>query len=104
MDIDEMGYLSDNPMQSEKCALCERESGLTFHHLIPRKCHTNKWFRKNFSREEMKTRGIYVCRICHSFIHKQFSAKYLGRDLNTLEALLQNEIIDKYVNWAKKQH
>jgi hypothetical protein len=50
----------------------------------------------------MKERGIDICRRCHSFIHKKFSEKYLGRELNTLEKLEQNEIIKAYLKWAKK--
>ena len=51
----------------------------------------------------MQHRGIYVCRSCHSFIHKQFSEKTLGKDLNTLEKLSQNQIIQTYVLWAQKR-
>lgn len=103
MEIDDQGYISGNPNPVAKCALCELERPLTFHHLIPRKNHKNKWFKQKFTMEEMKTRGIMVCRRCHSFIHRQFSNKRLGRELNTLEALLDNEVIEKYVKWARKQ-
>ncbi len=51
----------------------------------------------------MRERGIDICRKCHSFLHKQFSEKELGRELNTLEAINNNEQIKKYVAWAKKQ-
>jgi len=85
------------------CQLCGSDQQITFHHLIPRTCHRNKWFRKNFSREEMRTRGIDVCRPCHSFIHKQFSEKHLGRALNTLELLLAEPVISTYVNWARQR-
>lgn len=52
----------------------------------------------------MQERGIDVCRKCHSFIHHKFSEKYLGRELNTLEKLLEDDIIGKYLNWARKNH
>ena len=86
------------------CAICGTSHMITFHHLIPKTCHRNKWFQKNFSKAEMKHNGIDVCRRCHSFIHKKFSEKTLGRELNTLEKLLENEEIAKYRVWAKKQH
>ncbi|WP_246119318.1 hypothetical protein [Aliikangiella coralliicola] len=76
---------------------------LTFHHLIPKSCHSNKWFKKNFTKEEMTNRGIVVCRKCHSFIHRQFSEKELGRDFNTLDKLMENETIKNYIPWAIKQ-
>ncbi|MGD8583580.1 MAG: hypothetical protein PVG12_01675 [Gammaproteobacteria bacterium] len=87
---------------SKECTLCGSERSITFHHLIPRSCHRNKWFKKNFDKADMKERGIDICRRCHSFIHKKFSEKYLGRELNTLEKLEQNEIIKAYLKWAKK--
>ena len=83
--------------------MCEREKRLTFHHLIPRRCHSNKWFRKNFEKEDMHTRGIDLCTQCHQYIHSIFSEKELGRYYNTLEALLADEKVAKYVEWAKKQ-
>ncbi|OUS27593.1 hypothetical protein A9Q99_14210 [Gammaproteobacteria bacterium 45_16_T64] len=88
---------------SEQCSLCGTSQLITFHHLIPKTCHSNKWFKKNFTRDEMRGNGIDVCRQCHSFIHKQFSEKELGRYLNTLALLQGNEVIAKYVGWAKKR-
>ena len=88
---------------NKQCALCGSERSMTFHHLIPRSCHRNKWFRKNFDKTDMKERGIDICRRCHSFIHKKFSGKILGRQLNTLEKILENETIMTHVRWARKQ-
>ena len=66
---------------------------------------TQRWlfFRKNFEKSDMKERGIAVCRKCHSFLHKQFSEKYLGRELNTLEKILENETVQNYARWARKR-
>jgi hypothetical protein len=86
-----------------ECALCGHDCELTFHHLIPRRCHSNKWFRKNFSREEMRTRGINVCRPCHRMIHRSHAEKELGRTYNTLAALLESEPVATYVEWARKK-
>ena len=89
---------------NKRCELCGRDHLITFHHLIPRSCHRNKWFRKNFELKDMRERGIDICRKCHSFIHRKFSEKQLGRELNTLEKIRQNEIVTRYVKWARKQH
>ena len=43
-----------------KCELCGRENELNFHHLIPTSQHTNKWFRKNYTYEQLQE-GIYIC-------------------------------------------
>ncbi|GLS25779.1 hypothetical protein GCM10007877_14930 [Marinibactrum halimedae] len=86
---------------SERCELCESEHFLTFHHLIPKTCHGNKWFKKHFDKQDMRERGVYLCRRCHSFVHKKFPEKYLGRHLNTLEKLKANDVIMTYVQWVK---
>jgi len=83
---------------STKCLLCEKESPLTFHHLIPKKCHTKKWFRKRSTRQEIGRRGIDICSYCHQYIHKLYSEKELGRDFNTLEKLLADEQLQAYLD------
>lgn len=85
----------------DNCALCGRLRSLTFHHLIPRTCHSNKWFKKNFSREEMHSRGIDLCRDCHLFLHKQFGEKELGRSYNSLDLLLAEEKVQRFVRWVR---
>ncbi|MCP4346464.1 MAG: hypothetical protein GY795_13165 [Desulfobacterales bacterium] len=89
--------------KKNNCSLCGREAILTFHHLIPRACHTNKWFKKNYSREELKGRGIDVCHDCHNFIHSQFGEKELGKSYNTRETLLKTEEVRKFVKWVRKK-
>jgi hypothetical protein len=86
------------------CEICERENlKLQFHHLIPKKYHSKKSAKKVFTVEEMKTRGIMVCKLCHKTIHKFFNHKKLAFELNTLEALLNTEKIKKHKEWAQKQ-
>lgn len=85
------------------CALCQREQWLTFHHLIPRACHKRGWFQRHFSKEDMQSRGIDICRTCHSFIHKLYDEKQLGQCFNTIDALLKDEKIQHFLHWAKRQ-
>jgi hypothetical protein len=66
-------------------------------------CHTNKWFKKRFSRTEMGHRTVTLCYDCHDYIHVIFGEKELGRHYNTLEALLADEKVGKFVNWANRQ-
>lgn len=86
------------------CELCGANPADSKHHLIPRMCHTNKWFRKNFTREEMQA-GIMVCRSCHSAINATFPGnqqKTLGKQFCTLEKLLEHPRIAAHVEWARK--
>ena len=85
-----------------RCALCNRQAKLTFHHFIPRTLHTNKWFQKNFTREQMAA-GMDVCRECHSAIHRFIDEKELGRTYNTRERLLKHPEVQKFIQWVRKQ-
>ena len=90
---------------SNRCDLCQREvkRGTTEHHLIPRAMHSNKWFKKRYSREQMR-RTVPLCRDCHRAVHNLVpSEKQLGRELNTIEALLAHPEIAKFVGWIAKQ-
>jgi len=87
----------------DPCALCGRNRELTFHHLIPRTCHSNQWFLKRYSRHEMRQRGTMVCRPCHTFIHQQYGEKELGRRFNTLETLQAEPVVQRFVAWTRRQ-
>ena len=87
---------------NKTCVLCGSEHFITFHHLIPKSCHRNKWFRKNFDKDDMTERGIDICRRCHSYLHKKFPDKMLGRELNTREKIVTNETMRNYLAWARK--
>ena len=87
------------------CVLCGRRPkvGTTEHHLIPRQCHSNKWFKKRFTRRQMET-TISVCRACHNAIHRFIpNHKDLARHYNTMEKLLSNEELAAFVVWVRKQ-
>jgi hypothetical protein len=88
-----------------RCELCGRltKRGTTEHHLIPRTCHSNKWFKKRYSREELN-QTLSVCRDCHRVIHDLIpDEKQLGRHFNSVDLLLENEEIAKFVAWIRKQ-
>jgi hypothetical protein len=87
------------------CELCGRAGkSLTFHHLIPRHCHRKRRFRKRFAVDEMRDRGLWLCRGCHGGIHDLIEdEKDLGWNYNTKELLLAHEGVSKHVEWVKKQ-
>ena len=87
----------------EECELCEREKPLTFHHLIPKINHSKNKFQRLFTKLEMNTRGIDVCKDCHSTIHRLIDNKTLGLEYNTKELLLAHEGVAKFVKWVKGQ-
>ena len=87
------------------CELCRRQkTNLSFHHLIPQTVHGNAWFRKKFSREQMRTRGLNLCRECHHAVHEFIpNEKELGRNYNTRELLLSHEKIANHVKWISRR-
>jgi hypothetical protein len=88
-----------------RCDLCGRahKRGTTEHHLIPRSCHANKWFKKRFTREQMRA-TINLCRDCHHAIHRFIpDEKELGRHFNTVEALREHLQLKRFLEWVKKQ-
>ena len=86
------------------CELCGRSVALTFHHLIPKKVHRRPRFQKRHERTEMRSRGLYLCRLCHSGIHDLIPDEaQLGESYNTREQLMAHEGIARHVAWAAKQ-
>lgn len=84
------------------CEMCEYEYATSFHHLIPRALHSNKWFKKRFTREQMR-QGIEVCSGCHQTIHRFIPEKQLGRHFYTFELLKSHEEIAKYIQWRRSK-
>ena len=85
------------------CSLCKFDCGkYTEHHLIPKTVHSNKWFKKRYTREQMHEK-IPVCRECHHAIHDLIpKEKDLGRKFNTIQELKKNDKIKKYLKWKKE--
>ena len=89
--------------QTMLCELCRREEAHNFHHFIPRTLHSNKWFKKRYSREEMK-QGMDVCKPCHKAIHDLIpDEKELGRSFNTREKLVAHPQLGKFVRWKRRR-
>lgn len=85
-----------------ECVFCKRKCRLTFHHLIPRKVHRRAHFKKHFSKQALN-RGVAICRQCHSGIHKQYDEMTLAKNLNTPEALVADEVLQRHFEWVAKQ-
>ena len=83
------------------CELCETGIVHNFHHFIPKTLHSNKWFKKRYTHEEM-AQGLNLCKDCHHTIHDiEPKEKRLGRLFNTKEKLLSHPKISAYVKWKK---
>jgi 5-methylcytosine-specific restriction endonuclease McrA len=101
-----MGYRTRQEIKEKRtglCELCSRDRYLTFHHLIPRALHGKKRYRKNYTLEEMRSQGLFLCKLCHDGIHDLLTEKELGESFNTKEQLLTHEGVAKHLVWVRKQ-
>lgn len=88
--------------ESDVCPFCKRRVELTFHHLIPKKVHRRQFFKKKYSRQELR-QGLEVCRLCHDGIHDLFDEMKLAKELRTYEALVEHEAFRRHFSWVAKQ-
>lgn len=86
----------------DACPCCFRRVALTFHHLIPRKVHRRARFKKHFERETLNE-GVYICRKCHTGIHKAYDQMTLANDFRTLKDILEDEALQRHFDWVGKQ-
>lgn len=85
-----------------QCNICNRDRELTFHHFIPRSLHNRKYYRKKYSREEIKSYGCAICWDCHSFIHNLFDETDLGKEYNSLEKILEHKKVKDFIGKRRK--
>lgn len=73
------------------CPLCLREldENPDKHHLIP----------KTFKGSDTVT----IHRVCHRAIHATFTERELLHHYNTIDKLLESDIMRKFVDWVKKK-
>ncbi len=83
------------------CQLCERETALTRHHLVPQCRHHNKWNKKNFDRRAIKTDLLLLCSGCHRHLHAVFTEKDLERQFHDLPSLRAHPAVEKFVAWLR---
>jgi len=85
-----------------KCALCERETEVTRHHLVPQCRHGKRRVRLRYDREQLKRQLIVpLCRPCHKQVHAVLSEKELERDYPTVEALRAQPELAKFIAWIR---
>lgn len=73
------------------CALCQRplSDNSSKHHLVPR----------TFGGREI----VLLHKICHRQIHAIFTERELQHYYNTIDRILKNETMRKFVRWVRKK-
>lgn len=82
------------------CETCGREHlPLTYHHLIPRQSHT-KAIKRGWHKEWELNKVAWLCRACHSFVHKCASNDELAKDYYDVDLLLQRDDVQRFAAWV----
>ncbi|KAI0018928.1 YisB protein [Xylariomycetidae sp. FL0641] len=82
------------------CELCARHwVPLTYHHLIPRAAHARA-VRRGWHRREDLGRVAWLCGACHRFVHRFAGHEALAREFDTVEKLLREEQVVRWVEWV----
>lgn len=81
------------------CELCDRSwIPLTQHHLVPRKV-ADKAVKRGWVGDSETKNLAWLCRACHSFVHRSTSHEELARNFRSVESLLEREDVIKFVHW-----
>jgi hypothetical protein len=81
------------------CEICDREwVPLTYHHLIPKQIHA-KVLKRNWHEEHQLNSVAWLCRACHSFVHRMASNEELAREWYTVNLICQRDDVQKWAQW-----
>ena len=84
------------------CEICERDwVPLTYHHLIPRAVHA-KVLKRGWHEERELNSVAWLCRACHSFVHRMASNEELAKEWYTVEKICEREDVQKWASWVGK--
>ena len=88
--------------RTAECEICARDwVPLSYHHLIPKQVH-DKALRRRWHEEWRLNSVAWLCRACHSFVHRCESNEALARDYWTIEKLLAREDVQQWAKWVSR--
>ncbi|KAL8670676.1 MAG: hypothetical protein Q9168_004797 [Polycauliona sp. 1 TL-2023] len=86
--------------RASDCEICERDwIPLTYHHLIPKQIHA-KAMKRGWHEEWRLNSVAWLCRACHSFVHRIASNEELAKDYWSIEKLMEREDVVAWANWV----
>ena len=88
--------------RTNACEICERDwVPLTYHHLIPRQVHA-KVLKRGWHEEQRLNSVAWLCRACHSFVHRMASNEELAREWFTVDRICEREDVQKWAQWVQR--
>ncbi|KAL2430417.1 hypothetical protein ABEF95_006984 [Exophiala dermatitidis] len=86
--------------RTNACEICDRDwVPLTYHHLIPKQVHA-KVLKRGWHEERHLNSVAWLCRACHSFVHRMASNEELAREWYTVELICSREDVQKWAEWV----
>ncbi|KAF1977041.1 hypothetical protein BU23DRAFT_565197 [Bimuria novae-zelandiae CBS 107.79] len=95
--------------RTSACELCGRDwIPLTYHHLIPKSTH-ERVRKRGWHEEEALGSVAWLCRACHSFVHRLAGNEGLARWFYTVELIRKGgvdgdpekrEVVESWVKWV----
>jgi hypothetical protein len=95
--------------RTTECELCERDwVPLTYHHLIPKSSH-DRVRKRGWHGEEVLNSVAWLCRACHSFVHRLASNEELARYYYTVGLIREGGVeadadkaleVEGWVKWV----
>lgn len=88
--------------RASACEICDRSwIPLTYHHLIPKQMHA-KAFKRGWHEQWRLNSVAWLCRACHSFVHRMASNEELAKELWTVERLMEREDLQAWAKWIAR--
>ena len=88
--------------RATECEICEREHlPLTYHHLIPRQMHA-KAVKRGWAKEWELQKVAWLCRACHSFVHRIAGNEELAKELHSVDMLMEREDVQAWAKWIAR--
>ncbi|CAO2656397.1 Nn.00g052000.m01.CDS01 [Neocucurbitaria sp. VM-36] len=95
--------------RTSACELCGRDwVPLTYHHLIPKSTH-ERVLKRGWHAEEMLGSVAWLCRACHSFVHRLARNEELARGFYTVDLIVKGGVegdeekraeVEGWVRWV----
>ncbi|KAK5081319.1 hypothetical protein LTR05_008113 [Lithohypha guttulata] len=84
------------------CEICDRDwVPMTYHHLIPKAVHA-KVQKRGWHEESQLNSVAWLCRACHTFVHRMASNEELAKEWFTVERICERDDVQKWANWVRK--
>lgn len=88
--------------RTSACEICDRDwVPMTYHHLIPKQVHP-KVLKRGWHEEHQLNSVAWLCRACHSFVHRMASNEELAREWYTVDRICDRDDVQKWAQWVRR--